>query len=274
MLESHMSYFLRTILVMGIFVGLSSNAVEFIAHRGASFDAPENTVASMRLGFEQKADAGELDIHLTKDQRILVIHDFDTARVSGISNVVAESSSADLRALSAGQWGKWRGSQFQEKIPLLENALETVPAGKRIFIEIKCGPEVLPELERVLSESKLEKKQLVIIGFGYSTVTKAKKRLPDVPVFWLAGADKNKKYPPLEELIAKAKAANLDGLNLEKGFPMDRAFVEKVHAAGLKLYVWTVGDPELAKRLVAAGIDGITTNRPQWLREALAKDSQ
>ncbi|MBC8001501.1 MAG: glycerophosphodiester phosphodiesterase, partial [Opitutaceae bacterium] len=69
---------------------LSSNAMEIIAHRGASFDAPENTLAAMNLAWKQKADAVELDIHLTKDGRVIVIHDFDTKRVGAVTNKVVE----------------------------------------------------------------------------------------------------------------------------------------------------------------------------------------
>ncbi len=58
-------------------------------------------------------------------------------------------------------------------------------------------------------------------------------------------------------------------MNLEQKFPIDAAFVKQVHDAGLKLYVWTVNDADLARKLVQAGVDGITTDRPQWLREQL-----
>jgi glycerophosphoryl diester phosphodiesterase len=244
--------------------------VEIIAHRGASFDAPENTVASLRLGYQQEADAGELDIHLTLDQRIVVLHDDDTARVSGVTNNAAETLLDDLRKLPAGQWGKWKGSGFSETIPSLAEVLKVVPHGKRIYIEVKCGPEILPELERVLRASGLKNDQIVLIGFGYETMVQAKAKFPELRIFWLVGADENKKYPAVAELIAKARAANLDGLNLEKGFPIDAAFVGEVRKAGLKLYTWTVDDPAVARRLADAGVDGITTNRPKWLREQLS----
>jgi glycerophosphoryl diester phosphodiesterase len=246
------------------------SAVEIIAHRGASFDAPENTVAAMRLGYEQAADAGELDIYLTKDRRIVVLHDGDTARVSSVTNKPAETVLEDLRRLPAGQWGKWKGSQFAETIPSLEEMLAVVPRGKRIFIEVKCGAEILPELARVLHASGLNNRQLAIIGFDYETMLLAKAQLPRLQVFWLVGVGKHKKYPPVEELIAKAKKAGFDGLNLEQGFPIDSAFVKQVRGAGLKLYTWTVDDPVVARRLAEAGVDGITTNRPKWLREQLS----
>jgi glycerophosphoryl diester phosphodiesterase len=247
-----------------------SQAVEIIGHRGASYDAPENTLASFRLGYEQQADADELDIHLTRDGKIVVIHDFDTARTGGNTNKVVDQTFDEIRRLNLGAWGKWKGKGFSEKIPTLDEVLALVPDGRRLFIEIKCGPEVLPALERSLQQAGKKPEQTVIIGFGYDTVKQAKAKFPQLQVLWLAGADsKTKKYPPVEELISKAKAARLDGLDLEKGFSIDRQFAQAVHNAGLKLYTWTVDTTDTAQAEVGAGVDGITTNRPGWLREQL-----
>jgi glycerophosphoryl diester phosphodiesterase len=246
-------------------------AVEIVGHRGASYDAPENTMASFKLGYQQKADADELDIYLTKDGKIVVMHDANTARTAGVSNKLATSTFDDLRKLDAGQWGKWKGKGFSEKIPSLDEVLALIPEGRRLFIEIKCGPEVLPELGRVLQHAGKKPGQTVLIGFNYETMKQAKAALPNLQSLWLVSNDKKtKKYPPVEGLIKKTKAANLDGLDLESGFPIDSDFVRKVHDAGLKLYTWTVDDPEVARKEAAAGVEGITTNRPGWLREQLA----
>lgn len=251
---------------------VTSHAVEFIAHRGASHDAPENTLAALRLGFEQGADAGELDLYLTGDGQLAVLHDPTTARVGGDSNEVAVTSLEQLRRLEVGQWGKWKGSRFSEKIPTLDEALALLPNGKRLFIEVKCGPEVLPALEQALERSGKTPRQIVIIGFGYETMKLAKARFPMLKVLWLVGRDnKTKSYAPVSDLITKAKNAGFDGLNLEQGFPIDREFAAKVREAGLGLYTWTVDDPIVASRLRDAGVDGITTNRPEWLRQQLAE---
>jgi glycerophosphoryl diester phosphodiesterase len=265
------SFCLFIVLSQALLASNMGFAVEIIGHRGASFDAPENTLSSFKLGYQQKADADELDIYLTTDGQIVVMHDGNTARTSGITNKVATATFDELRRLDVGQWGKWKGKGFSEKIPLLSEVLALIPEGKRLFIEIKCGPEALPELGRVLRRAGKQPEQTVLIGFGYDTVKQAKAAFPRLQVLWLAGADsKTKQYPPVDELIRKAKAANLDGLDLERGFPIDSAFVQQVHGAGLKLYTWTVDDPELARKEAAAGVEGITTNRPGWLREQLA----
>jgi glycerophosphoryl diester phosphodiesterase len=245
--------------------------VEIVAHRGASFDAPENTVAAIKLAWEQKADASEFDIYLTKDGKIVVIHDATTKRTAGAELKVADSTLEELRKLDAG---KWKGEKFAgEKLPTLEEMLATVPTGKRVFIEVKCGPEAVPEMDRVIKASKLKPEQTCVISFNADVIAAAKKARPDLQALWIVNlAPKNAKPRTAEELIAKAKEIKADGLDLSATPAiLDKAFGDKVKQAGLKLYVWTVNDAELAKKMIAAGAESITTDRPGWLREQLAK---
>jgi glycerophosphoryl diester phosphodiesterase len=245
-------------------------AVEIIAHRGASHDAPENTLAAFNLAWKQKADAVELDIWLTKDGKIVCLHDGNTKRIAGRDNKVADQTLAELHVLDAGKWKsrQWIG----ERIPTLYEALATMPDGKRLFIEIKCGPEVLPELERVINASGKKPQQLAIIAFSFTVASLAKAKLPEIEVSWLYNWKKDKDSGDKltgDQLILKAREAKLDGLDVQFKGPIDAAFVTKVKGAGLKLYVWTVDKPAAAKQLMAADVDGITTNRPEWLRKRL-----
>lgn len=244
--------------------------VEIIAHRGASFDAPENTLAALRLGYEQGADAGEVDVHLSQDGQIVVIHDADTRRVAGRKLAVAAQPAAALRDLNAGQWGKWQGSAFFENIPLLSDILAIVPAGKRLFIEMKAREEILPELARVIHASRLAPAQLPLITFDLETAREAKRQLPAHEVCWIVEHPLVGHGPGVDELIKAPIEAGLDGLDLDQRFPIDSAFVKTVHRAGLKLYTWTVDDAITARAQAAAGVNGITTNRPGWLRSQLA----
>jgi glycerophosphoryl diester phosphodiesterase len=243
---------------------------EIIAHRGASFDAPENTLASFRLGWKQGADAGELDIQLSSDGEAVVLHDSSTKRTAGLDKAAASQTLAELKQLDAGFWKdkKWAA----ERIPTLAEALAILPSGKKMFIEIKCGPEILPELEKVMKASGKKPSQLVLIGFNYETMRQAKQLLPRHETYWLVSYKNDPetgRLPEIGTLIDKVQAAGMDGLNLDFNFPMDAAFVSKVKAAGLKLYTWTVDNPVIAGKLRAAGINGITTNRPGWMREQL-----
>jgi glycerophosphoryl diester phosphodiesterase len=272
---SRSPWFLPAVLLWGaLSAGLTSvQAVDIVAHRGASFDAPENTVASARLGWEQGADAVEIDIYLTADGRIAVLHDPDTKRTTGVSGRVAEMKSADLWKLDAGSW---KGPELKdEKLPSLEPILKTVPAGKRLFIEIKCGPEILPELARVLREAQFPVAQTVLIGFGYETMVEARHWLPGVPVYWLSAFKQDPASqtwtPSVDELIRRARIGGFKGVDIQARPHVDDAFVRRVKDAGLECHVWTVDDAAVAKRMKQAGVNSITTNRPRWLREQLAR---
>ncbi len=263
-------------LVLGISLCLAApmlHAVEIIAHRGASHDAPENTVASTKLGFKQKADAVEIDVWFTKDSKLAIIHDATTKRTTGVEGKVEEMTMEELQKLDAGTWKnkKYAG----EKIPTLDDILKARAKGKKIVIEIKDDHDLTSELVASLKRTKTTPQDALIICFQYPTLKHIKQQLPDYTCLWLASYKPDKKTgkvsPDLDEMIRLCKVAGFEGLNLNFNWPIDEAFAKKVHDAGLKLYVWTVNDAEVAKRLVAAGVDGITTDRPEWLREQLKK---
>ncbi|MBS0205045.1 MAG: glycerophosphodiester phosphodiesterase [Planctomycetes bacterium] len=246
---------------------------EIIGHRGASYDAPENTLESFQLGWQQHADAVELDIMISSDGRIVVIHDKDTKRLAGVDRLVADQSFEELRKLDVGRWKdpRWEGT----RIPRFKDVLASIPAGKRLFIEIKCGSEVLPELKRELAEAKRPAAQTALIGFSARTMADAKRAFPDLEVYWIVDIKPNpktgKKSPSVEELIQGAKETGVDGLDLSAHETIDRPYATKIREAGLKLAVWTVNDPKLARQMIAAGVQGITTDRPGWMREQLKK---
>ncbi|MES2658495.1 MAG: glycerophosphodiester phosphodiesterase [Verrucomicrobiota bacterium] len=253
-------------------LGISAAPPAVIAHRGASVDAPENTLSAFKEAWNQKSDGIELDIHLTKDGRIVVIHDGSTKRTTGKNLVVKDHSLEELRRLDAGAWKgkKWKN----DLIPTLEETLETLPAGKQVYIEIKCGPEVLQELARVISKSGKSMEQLRIIAFSLETLVKAKALIPDVKTLWLVSGSKDKLtgktiYPDLAVISEKARAAGMAGLDLNIGFPLDAAAVTAIQAKGLTLAVWTINDPAAAKRFAAAGVDAINTDHPARIRSAL-----
>src|SRR5258706_6929947 len=154
-------------------------AAEIIGHRGASADAPENTLASFKLGFQENADADELDIHLTKDGKIVVIHDYDTKRVGGVDKKVVEQTFDEIRAINVGAFGKWAGKGFNEKVPTLDEVLALIPPGKKLLIEIKVHEEILPALAESLRRAAVKPEQTVIITFFLDVAEAAKKKFPN-----------------------------------------------------------------------------------------------
>lgn len=249
----------------------SKPKVEWVAHRGESHDAPENTLAAYKLAWERGVPAAELDVHLTKDGKLILIHDADTQRTSGVKLIVKESTVEQLQKLDVGTWKdpKYAG----EKMPLLEDVLRAMPDGRKMFVEVKVGAEAVPELVRVLKAVGKKPEQTPVISFKLDTCIATKKAMPEVKVYYLASQKKNKETgvwsPTNEELIALAKQHNFDGLDLSYKGPIDADFVKAAKAAGLEFYVWTIDEPADAKRMIDAGVDGITTNRGQWLPEQL-----
>ena len=235
------------------------NAVELIGHRGSSYTAPENTLASANLAWQEKADAVEIDIHLSKDGKLMLSHDGNVKRTSGVDINISDATFTVLRRLDVGSW---KSSDYAgERMPTLQEALSTIPIGRKLFIEIKCDKKAVPVLQRVLDVSG-RRKQVVIIGFDLDTMAAAKAAMPDVPVYWLSGS------PVDENMIASVKENKLNGLDLHYSVITADA-VKAIKAAGLGLYAWTVNDPVEAARLVSLGVDGITTDRPGWLRNEL-----
>jgi glycerophosphoryl diester phosphodiesterase len=248
-------------------------AVEIIAHRGASADAPENTLSAMKLAWEQGADAIELDLWLSKDGRLIVFHDANTKRFEKEPRKISELTYAEAQAIDVGAW---KGARFRgEKMPSLESILATIPKGRRAVLEIKCGPEIAPEFARVLKTSGRASNELAVISFNFAALDASKRALPGIEHHFLSSYKKPTDVAPgsdLMALIEKSKAAGFDGLDLHFDWPIDKDFVAQVKAAGLKLLVWTVDDAAVAKRLANAGVDGITTNKPEWLREKMKNE--
>lgn len=251
------------VCLVSIFVSIVSQAqVTIIGHRGASFLAPENTLASMNLAWELNADAVEIDIHLSKDNRIMVHHDSNTKRQTAVDCNIKNTNSDELRTLDAGVFKneKFRG----EKIPFLEEVIATIPVGKILVVEIKCGREVLPFLKNIVDASD-KKRQIEFISFGWKTIIEAKKLFPENKCYWLS-----EKEAVVKHKIKNVARKGLDGLDLYSEI-INRELVAKTKDLGLEMLCWTVDDKYEAQRLISLGVIGITTNRPAWLKEQLAK---
>jgi glycerophosphoryl diester phosphodiesterase len=251
----------------------SSERALIIAHRGESYNAPENTLAAVNLAWKRNADAVEVDVHLTKDGKIVVIHDDNTWRTAHTYGKVSKLTLEQLKLLDVGAY---KGERWaREKIPALEEVVDTVPKGKQLFVEIKGDVRMLEALKCVLENSSVSPEQLVLIGMDLTTMETIKKHLPPYQVCWVCamkdGKDMHTGSNRGEELITRARQAGLDGLNIKVSKEVDKDFIARVKSAGMKLYVWTVNDLQKAQRLFEAGADGITTDRAQWLKARLQR---
>jgi len=247
-----------------------SGRVMIIGHRGASHVAPENTVAAVRRAWDLGADAVEVDVRLSRDGRLVVIHDATTGRTAGTDHTVATTSAEALRRLDVGVW---RGRRFHgQRIPLLEEVLDTIPARGVLFVEVKVGVAIVRALRDAVVRSG-KARQVVVIGFRRATMRAVKTALPDVPVCWLRGTRSDpstgRSLPHAPRLVRLACEAGLDGLSVHHA-GVGARFVTAVRRARRRLYTWTVNAPAEARRLADLAVDGITTDRPGWLRPRLA----
>ncbi|WP_038166977.1 glycerophosphodiester phosphodiesterase [Verrucomicrobium sp. BvORR106] len=239
-----------------------------IAHRGASAEAPENTLAAFRLAWEQGADAVEMDLRMTRDNQVAVIHDADLRRVAGNAHKVAALDAVDLVQI---QTGLGRGSAKHTTVPLLAQVLREVPKGRRVFLELKAGAGLVEGVRQVLEASWLDPEQVVIIGFDHALVQQAREAMPVVETAWVVD------YPSiwnLTHLIKLAVSHRIGGLDLRVDWPLTEPDVARAHEAGLKLYIWTVDDLVRARELAAMRVNGLTTNIPERLRRAVFPPSR
>lgn len=254
-----------TILVFTSSMSYAQSSVRIVAHRGASADFPENTLVSMREGFAQGADAGELDVLTTADGVPILMHDSTLKRTVGMEGGPIAYTWEELRDRDAGAWKDPRFAG--EKIPTLADALQTVPDGKQIYVEIRVAHD-LPACIRDIDESGLTSDQIVVISFDYQTVANVKKMRPDWTAYWILSL---KKSTNLDEVIDKAVEAKLDGLDLAANDLVTASLVRRMREANLSFHVWTVNGLDVAERMIELGVESITTDRPGWLREQISK---
>jgi glycerophosphoryl diester phosphodiesterase len=245
-----------------------------VAHRGASYDAPENTMAAFDLAWEQGADGVEGDFYLSSDGEIVCIHDPDTERVAGVKHVVKDTPLEVLRALDVGGWKdpKYKG----ERMPTLAEVLASIPKDKKFFIELKVGPEIVGPMLKALDEAEFPKEQTVVICFKEETIAECEKQRPELKTYWLVRYEKNDAgqwKPTVDEVEARLKKSHADALGTQGEMQVvDRAFLKELCDEGFcDFEVWTIDKPSVARFYQGLGTKAITTNRPGWLRRQLSK---
>lgn len=234
----------------------------YISHRGESLDAPENTMAAFRLAADRRSDGFECDIYLTVDDEIVCIHDATTTRTTGTNLTVAASTLAELKALDAGSW---KGVQFTgERIPTLSEALSLARDDFEIYVEIKCGVEVLPRLAEVLvAEPKATPERVVFIAFSTSVVSAVRQQLPAYRAYWLSNLSTNASgavTPGATSVAATLQTIGASGVDASVPAALDAAYVSAVKDAGHSFHVWTVNSVSRAAELAAMGVDTVTSD--------------
>jgi len=252
------------VLLLGVGAEALADAprARFISHRGESLGAPENTMAAFRAAVTRGADGFECDIYLTADNEIVCLHDKTAKRTAGVDLAVTNATLAALQALDAGAW---KGPQYAgERIPTLAEALALARDRFEIFVEVKCGAEIVPRLAEVMAaEPKATPDRVLFICFNTNVVAALRQRLPAYRAYWLNSPKRGEDgsvTPSAAEAVAAASACNASGIDARATAALSEAYVREVKAAGLSFHVWTVNSARQAAALAALGVDTITSD--------------
>lgn len=251
-----------------------NSQTRIIGHRGASYDAPENTLAAFELAWQQAADGVEGDFHVTRDGCIVCIHDYDTQRTGGQRLVIADSHLSELQLL---EYGSWKAAQFAgQPIPRVADIVAGMPEDKWLVMELKTGPEIVAPLRQEIQSHGLTKNRVLLIAFDQRTIAECKRQMPDVAAHWLTAYKRDTGTghwsPTVDEVIQTIQSCGADGLGTENRTEVvTPQYIDSLHNAGIdQFHVWTVDDAEQAKYYRELGAWGITTNRPAFIRSALS----
>lgn len=240
----------------------TNRPVAVIAHRGASIEAPENTLAAFRLAIDQQADWVELDVQESRDGEVVVVHDSDLMKLGGDATKVWEADAAHLRSVDIGSRS---GPQFAaERVPTLAEALDACKGRSKVLVELKSYGHAVRLEERVveLVEAAGMADDCAYMSLDHAMVRRMKELRPS----WRVGVLAAKAIGDLTKLGA-------DFVAVEKKMAT-RRFVWVAHRAGQEVYVWTVDDPAWMLAMMSRGVDGLITNRPALARRAIARRAE
>jgi glycerophosphoryl diester phosphodiesterase len=236
-----------------------------VAHRGASGHAPENTLAAFRRAVELGAQFIETDLQITRDARVVAIHDLTLDRTTNGHGPVYQQTLKEIRALDAGKWfaSSPPESFAGERIPTLKEIFQfAVERDVNFYLELKSGANWGVEHAVVAAMRELNAiARVVILSFDPSTLDSVYRLDETIMTGFLCEI-------PSNDLVERSVQVGARQL-APRGDLVTPALVEKAHNAGLQVVTWTINEPEQMRRLIEAGVDGIMTDYPDRLVEVL-----
>ena len=239
-----------------------------IAHRGDSARRPENTLASFASALEVGAEIVELDVHLTRDGEVVVIHDPTVDRTTDGTGRIADLTLAELRRVSAGYPARFGDEYRGERIPTLSEVLGLVRDRALAMIEVKydavtADAEGGIEAHTVAEVRKANmEKQVALISFSRVALVRCRQLAPAIPRGHLFHRAET------ADVLAGAREVATDLILPEKSM-LTVELRDRAREAGLKLATWVVDDPAEMAALAHFDLYGIGSNRPGEMMEAL-----
>jgi len=224
-----------------------------LGHRGCAGLEPENTIRAFKRAIDLGVDLIEFDVRMTKDKKLVIIHDEKLDRTTNGQGFVRDFNFEEIRKFDAGKG---------EKIPSLEGTLDFLKNQEpTIVIEIK-EPETTEKILKIINREKIKDK-VIIVSFWLETLKKIKEINPKIKTAALF----RKEVKNIIPLIKKIKA---DGLGLEY-HSIDKEIVKDCHKENLEINAWTVNEIEDIERMIKLGVDIISSNYPNRVLEILKK---
>ncbi len=236
--------------------------VQIIAHRGSSKAAPENTMAAVRQAIEDGTDWIEIDVQETADGHVVVLHDSDFMKLSGMNLKIWDATLADLKDIDIGSWF---AAEFKDqRVPTLAEVLDECKGKAGVVIELKYyGHD--QQLEQRVAEI-VETHDMVtsveIMSLKLDAVHKMKSLRPD----WTVGLLMSVSAGDLKDSGADFLAVNASFAN--------RSFVSSAHDMNKKVYVWTVNDAPTMSAMIGRGVDGLITDKPALVKTVLVQRAE
>ncbi|WP_088052765.1 glycerophosphodiester phosphodiesterase [Virgibacillus dakarensis] len=250
--------------VTNAFASTSGSTPVNVAHRGASGQAPENTLAAFDKAIEFNADYFELDVQMTKDGKLILMHDTTVDRTTDGTGAIKDLTFEEIRRLDAGSW--FDQSFAGETVPTLGEALDRYKGKIGILIELK-NPELYPGIEQKVADELLKRNMgttdnsdIIVQSFNWESIKQFHEILPSVSTgVLISNAQTIEGKITNEQLTSFQTYA--DYANPNKGL-LDQDTVDRIHQHKLKTWPYTVTDREWAVRLTEWGVDGIITDYP------------
>jgi len=229
--------------------GSGNDGIKIMAHRGNSAEAPENTIPAFEMAYEAGADAIELDVQMTKDGQIIIMHDDNTKRTTGVDHNIWEVTYDEIKDLDNGSYfsKEFAGT----KIPTLEEAIACCKGRMFINIEIKRNGHdegITDKVVEIIRKNEFQN-ECDITSMDYDTLVEINEKYPDILLAYTTALG----IGEIKDLSA------VDILSIEETSATAEV-VESLHKAGKKVFVWTVNDDETMEYLIGIHVDAILTN--------------
>lgn len=228
------------------------------AHRGDSVSAPENTLPAFELAADKLADFIELDVGQTKDGVLIIVHDSNLKRISGLDKNIWDVTYDEIKELDVGGWfsDEFRGT----KICTLQEAVDFARGKIKLQIELKptgMEKDFVKSVVDLIVKNRFED-QCILASLDFNTVMAIKNYNPDISVAYITAVA----YGDLP------KSADIDVFSVESSF-ITKSIVKKIHASGKEIYAWTVNKEDGIRKMISLGVDSIVTDDPAKAKELI-----